>query len=98
MDIDGGPQSGNCRVAYLKAQPSTVITANEWQFAYTVKILRSDSDGVRPSHRGIFADTAPGGAARESFVCRLRSGSPSEKSRTERNLTWPEGDTLGRGF
>ena len=57
-----------------------VITANEWQFAYAVKILRSDSAGFARAIEVVSHDTAPGGAATESFVCRLRPGSPSKVS------------------
>jgi hypothetical protein len=52
----------------------TVRTANDWQFAYAVKIVRADPEGFAQAIEVVTHDTAPGGIARESFLCHLRPG------------------------
>jgi len=52
----------------------TVIVGSGWQFAYAIKILRSESDGNAQRIEVVTHDTAPGGAAKESFLCHLQPG------------------------
>jgi hypothetical protein len=57
-----------------------VIQGSGWQFAYAIKIMRFDLDGFAQGIEVVTHDTAPGGAARENYLCRLRAGSLPEES------------------
>jgi len=52
----------------------TVRTASGWQFAYTLKIIRADSEDFAQTIEVVTHDTGPGGFGQASFLCHLRAG------------------------
>jgi hypothetical protein len=58
----------------------TAIQGHDWQFAFAIKIVNLDPDGMAHAIEVTTHETAPGGFGKINALCRLRAGSGAVKS------------------
>jgi hypothetical protein len=58
----------------------TAIQGNDWQFAFAIKIVNLDPDGMAHAIEVTTHETSPGGFGKINALCRLPAGSGAVKS------------------